>query len=117
LPRPHRLQERLSQLPRTQDRRPVGNLPAQRPGRVRHRQAQAPDDAGTGGELLPAGYRRHRRLPVQPEVSRAMTKTSMTLLTLACALALSACGGKSEGGHAPANEAKASSAGLPDGNI
>ena len=46
-----------------------------------------------------------------------MTKTSMTLLTLACALALSACGGKSEGGHAAADEAKASSAGLPDGNI
>ena len=46
-----------------------------------------------------------------------MTKTSMTLLTLACALALSACGGKSEGGHAAAGEAKSSSAGLPDGNI
>ena len=45
-----------------------------------------------------------------------MTKTSMTLLTLACALALSACGGKPEGGHAAAGEAKASSAGLPDGN-
>ena len=46
-----------------------------------------------------------------------MTKTSMTLLALACALALSACGGKSEGGHAAAGEAKSSSAGLPDGNI
>jgi len=46
-----------------------------------------------------------------------MTKTSMTLLTLACALALSACGGKSEGGHAAARETKSSSAGLPDGNI
>ena len=48
-----------------------------------------------------------------------MTKTSMTLLTLACALALSACGGKAEGEHAAAAEGEhaSSSAGLPKGHI
>jgi cytochrome c553 len=47
-----------------------------------------------------------------------MTKTSMTLLALACALALSACGGnKSEGGgHAAEAGHASSSAGLPTGN-
>ncbi|MFT4179996.1 MAG: c-type cytochrome [Thermomonas sp.] len=49
-----------------------------------------------------------------------MTKTSMTLLALAC-LALSACGGKSESegeGHAAdTGHAATSSAGLPDGSI
>ena len=46
-----------------------------------------------------------------------MTKTSMTLLALACALALSACGGKSEGGEHAADAGHASSsAGLPAGN-
>ena len=47
-----------------------------------------------------------------------MTKTSMTLLAMACALALSACGGKTEGEH-PAAEAEpaSSSAGLPKGDI
>lgn len=50
-----------------------------------------------------------------------MTKTSMTLLALACALALSACA-KQEGAegveHAAAESAHASSsAGLPAGNI
>lgn len=45
-----------------------------------------------------------------------MTKTSMTLLALACALALSACGGKQEA-H-PATDAHASSsAGLPEGDF
>ena len=52
-----------------------------------------------------------------------MTKTSMTLLALACAFALSACGKQED--HAAAegagHEAEAahasSSAGLPDGNI
>ena len=47
-----------------------------------------------------------------------MTKTSMTLLALACALALSACGG---GEQHPADataghQATSSSAGLPTGN-
>ena len=48
-----------------------------------------------------------------------MTKTSMTLLALACALALSACGGKAEGEHAAGAEAAhaTSSAGLPVGDI
>lgn len=47
-----------------------------------------------------------------------MTKTSMTLLALACALALSACGGKSEGEHAAKEGHEASSsAGLPKGDI
>lgn len=46
-----------------------------------------------------------------------MTKTSMTLLTLACVLALSACGGKTEGKHATAEGTSASSsAGLPKGD-
>ena len=47
-----------------------------------------------------------------------MTKTSMTLLTLACVLALSACGGKAEGEHAAAAEGEhaSSSAGLPKGD-
>lgn len=45
-----------------------------------------------------------------------MTKTSMTLLAAACALALSACGGQPE--EAPHAEAAASSsAGLPAGRI
>ncbi len=44
-----------------------------------------------------------------------MTKTSMTLLTLCCALALSACG-KSEGEHASASH-RAESRGLPKGNV
>ena len=43
-----------------------------------------------------------------------MHKTTMTLLALACALALSACG-PAEAPHAEA--ASASSAGLPDGRI
>ena len=50
-----------------------------------------------------------------------MTKTSMTLLALACALALSACAkqeGAEGGEHAAAESAHASSsAGLPAGNI
>lgn len=48
-----------------------------------------------------------------------MTKTSMTLLALACALALSACGGNtSEGGeHATEAQHASSSAGLPKGNV
>lgn len=49
-----------------------------------------------------------------------MTKTSMTLLAVACALALSACGSKApvEGEHAAAESAhSSSSAGMPDGNI
>ena len=44
-----------------------------------------------------------------------MTKTSMSLLAVACALALSACGGQPEAPHAEA--AASSSAGLPAGNI
>lgn len=43
-----------------------------------------------------------------------MTKTSMTLLVLACALALTACG-KSEGEHGEAGH-RATSRGLPEGN-
>ena len=45
-----------------------------------------------------------------------MTKTSMTLLAVACALALSACGKQesAEAGHQPAHAS--SSAGLPDGD-
>ena len=39
------------------------------------------------------------------------------VIFLAGAVLLSACGGKSEGGHAAAGETKSSSAGLPDGNI
>ena len=46
-----------------------------------------------------------------------MTKTSMTLLALACALALSACGGQAEGEHAEEAGHGSSSAGLPSGNI
>ena len=50
-----------------------------------------------------------------------MTKTSMTLLAVACALALSACGGSekaAEGEHAATETAHASSsAGLPNGHI
>jgi len=46
-----------------------------------------------------------------------MTKTSMTLLALACALALSACGSKAEGEHAAEAGATSSSAGLPKGDI
>ena len=48
-----------------------------------------------------------------------MTKTSMTLLALACACALSACGGKAEGEHTAGAEAQhaSSSAGLPAGDI
>ena len=47
-----------------------------------------------------------------------MTTTSMTLLALACAVALSACGGnKAEGGeHAAGSAHASSSAGLPAGN-
>lgn len=45
-----------------------------------------------------------------------MTKTSMTLLALACVLALSACGGKAEGEHAAEAGATSSSAGLPKGD-
>jgi len=50
-----------------------------------------------------------------------MTKTSMTLLAVACALALSACGGSekaAEGEHAATETARASSsAGLQNGHI
>ena len=46
-----------------------------------------------------------------------MTKTSMTLLAFACALALSACGGQAEGEHAEEAGHGSSSAGLPSGNI
>lgn len=45
-----------------------------------------------------------------------MTKTSMTLLAVTCALALSACGGNAEGEHAAAAHTS-SSAGLPAGDI
>ncbi len=50
-----------------------------------------------------------------------MTKTSMTLLALACALALSACGKQEEGaaegaGHEAEAAHESSSAGLPAGN-
>ncbi|QNN69678.1 c-type cytochrome [Thermomonas carbonis] len=47
-----------------------------------------------------------------------MTKTSMTLLAIACALALSACGSEApaEGEHA-AEAHSSSSAGIPAGNI
>ena len=44
-----------------------------------------------------------------------MTKTSMTLLALACAFALSACGGKAEGEHA-ADAGHAASSGQPVAN-
>ncbi len=51
-----------------------------------------------------------------------MTKTSMTLLALACALALSACGKQEEhpaegAGHEAEAAHASSSAGLPDGDI
>lgn len=50
-----------------------------------------------------------------------MTKTSMPLLAIACALALSACGSEkaAEGGHAAetAHAASSSSAGMPTGHI
>lgn len=48
-----------------------------------------------------------------------MTKTSLTLLALACALALSACGGSEAPaeGHAADPAHASSSAGLPAGNI
>ena len=46
-----------------------------------------------------------------------MTKTSMTLLAFACALALSACGGQAEGEHAEEAGHGSSSAGLPSGNF
>ena len=50
-----------------------------------------------------------------------MTKTSMTPLAVACALALSACGGSekaAEGEHAATETAHASSsAGMPNGHI
>ena len=45
-----------------------------------------------------------------------MTKTSMTLLAAACALAMAACGGQPEAPHAEA-AAASSSAGLPDGSV
>ena len=48
-----------------------------------------------------------------------MTKTSMTLLALACALVLSACGKQEAAAEGAGHEAKApasSSAGLPDGD-
>ena len=47
-----------------------------------------------------------------------MTKISLSLLVLGCALALSACGGKAEGEHAAAAEGEhaSSSAGLPKGD-
>ncbi|HTL14369.1 MAG TPA: c-type cytochrome [Thermomonas sp.] len=48
-----------------------------------------------------------------------MTKTSMTLLAFACALALSACGKQEEAAAEPAADAAhaSSSAGLPHGDI
>ena len=49
-----------------------------------------------------------------------MTKTSMTLLAVACALALSACGKQeaaAEGEHAAEAAHASSSAGMPTGNI
>ena len=51
-----------------------------------------------------------------------MTKTSMTLLALACALALSACGKQEDhaaegAGHEAEAAHASSSAGLPDGHI
>lgn len=48
-----------------------------------------------------------------------MTKTSMTLLAVACALALSACGSEkaAEGEHAAEAAHASSSAGMPTGNI
>ena len=48
-----------------------------------------------------------------------MTKTSMTLLAVACALALSACGSEkaAEGGHATEAAHASSSAGMPKGHI
>lgn len=47
------------------------------------------------------------------------TKTRVTVLAVACALALSACGGKQEAaeGHAAEANHASSSAGLPDGDI
>ena len=76
LPRHHRLQERLSELPRAQDRRAVGGVPGQCADRIQEGHAQAPDDAGPVAELLRPGHRRHRRLPFVPEVSEpTMTNT------------------------------------------
>ena len=48
-----------------------------------------------------------------------MTKTSMTLLAVACALALSACGSEqaAEGEHAAEAGHASSSAGMPDGHV
>jgi len=47
-----------------------------------------------------------------------MTKTSVTLLALACAFALAACGGnQAEGEHAAGAAQASSSAGLPAGHI
>ena len=48
-----------------------------------------------------------------------MTKTSMTLLAVACALALSACGSQesAEGEHAAEAAHASSSAGMPAGHI
>ena len=48
-----------------------------------------------------------------------MTKTSMTLLAMACALALSACGSEkaAEGEHAAEAAHASSSAGMPTGHI
>ena len=48
-----------------------------------------------------------------------MTKTSMTLLAVACALALSACGSEksAEGEHAAEAAHASSSAGMPAGHI
>ena len=48
-----------------------------------------------------------------------MTKTSMTLLAVACALALSACGSEkaAEGEHAAEAAHASSSAGMPTGHI
>lgn len=48
-----------------------------------------------------------------------MTKTCMTLLATACALALSACGSDTaaDGDHAAGSAHASSSAGMPDGHV
>ena len=107
----------------------IGGQSADLPGlgahRISRRQAQAPDDAGPGGELLAAGHRRHRRLPFdreRAEVSPTMTIKKNAFAIALLALALTACSGNgeeghAEGGHAEGEAPKSSSAGLPAGNI
>src|SRR5205085_2119882 len=95
LPRHRRVQERLSELPRAEDRRPERGLHRRRAYRLQEERAQPPDHARAGFELFGQGHRRPRRLSFRPqdqvmEAHRMSLRATALLLALAFAASASA---------------------------